>query len=75
MKKVMEINGMTCGHCEARVSKALNALEGVEAKVDHKKNKAVLEISGDVADDVLMDAVKEAGYEPVSIAEKKGLFG
>lgn len=76
MKKVLTVEGMSCAHCQARVEKALSAVKGVEsAKVDLKKKTATVALSETVADDTLMDAVKEAGYEPVSIQEKKGLFG
>ncbi len=74
MKKVIEINGMSCGHCQARVEKALNAITGVEAKVELKKNRAVVNLKSEVSDETLKSAVTEAGYEVVSIAEKKGLF-
>lgn len=74
MKKIMEINGMSCGHCQARVEKALNAIDGVEAKVDLKKKRAVVTLSKEVADKTLSEAVTEAGYEVISVAEKKGLF-
>lgn len=74
MKKIIEIKGMTCGHCQARVEKALNAINGVEAKVDLKKNRAVVTLSKDIAEQILSDTVTEAGYEVVSIYEKKGLF-
>ena len=74
MKKEITINGMSCGHCQARVEKALNAIPGVEAKVDLKKKTATVSLSGEVADEVLMNAVREAGYDPVAIKEKKGLF-
>lgn len=74
MKKIIEINGMSCGHCQARVEKALNAIEGVEAKVDLKKKRAVVSLSKDVDDKTLSDTVTEVGYEVVSVTEKKGLF-
>jgi copper chaperone CopZ len=74
MKKVIEINGMSCGHCQARVEKALNAIAGVEAKVELKKNRAVVNLKSEVSDETLKSAVTEAGYEVVSIEEKKGLF-
>lgn len=74
MKKIIEIKGMSCGHCQARVEKALNAINGVEAKVDLKKNRAVVTLSKDIAEQILNDTVTEAGYEVVSIYEKKGLF-
>lgn len=75
MKKIIKINGMSCEHCSARVEKALGAVGGVEAKVDLKKKQAVVNLSSDVSDEILKNAVTEAGYEVVSIEEKKGLFG
>ncbi len=74
MKKVITINGMSCEHCQARVEKALNALDGVAAKVDLKKKTATVILKAEVNDEVLKNAVKEAGYDVVSIEEKKGLF-
>lgn len=75
MKKVISINGMSCEHCQARVEKALNAIDGVEAKVSLKKNIAVVDLKKDVDDQILKNAVNEAGYEAVSVAPQKGLFG
>ena len=76
MKKVLTIEGMSCAHCQARVEKALAEVANVEsAKVDLKKKTATVSLREPVADDVLMQAVSEAGYEPVSITEKKGIFG
>lgn len=75
MKKVIEISGMTCEHCSARVEKALNAIDGVEAKVDLRKKTATVRLKADVEDQTFKNAVSEAGYEVVSITEKKGLFG
>ncbi len=75
MKKVMQINGMSCGHCKASVEKALNAIEGVEATVDLKKKNATIKLTADVEDAKLREAVIEAGFEVVSIEEKRGLFG
>lgn len=74
MKKIIEIKGMTCGHCQARVEKALNAIEGVTAQVDLKKGRAVVESSGTVDDETLAAAVTQAGYEVTAITEKKGFF-
>ena len=68
MTKTMKIEGMMCGHCEARVKKALEALEGVtEAEVSHEKGTAVVTMSGDVADDVLKKAVEDQDYKVVEI--------
>ncbi|MFU0826765.1 MAG: hypothetical protein ACFWTJ_04375 [Lachnoclostridium sp.] len=75
MKKIIKIEGMTCSHCQARVEKALNAIQGVKAKVDLKKKAAVVSFDSDIDDTVFKDAITEAGYEVVSIEEKKGLFG
>lgn len=74
MKKIIEINGMSCEHCKARVEKVLNEIEGVSAKVELKKNRAIVTLDKAVDDSVLKTAVTEAGYELVSINEKKGLF-
>ena len=54
-------------HCQAHVEKALNAIDGVEAKVNLETKTATLTLSKDVSDDVLRGAVTEAGYEVVSI--------
>ena len=74
MKKVIEIKGMTCDHCQKHVENALNAIDGVEAEVNLKKNVATVKIRKDVDDSVLRGAIEEAGYEVVTITEKKGLF-
>lgn len=75
MKKIMVIEGMSCSHCSASVEKALNAISGVQAKVDLNKKSATVNLQADVKDETLKNAVEEAGYEVVSITEKKGLFG
>ena len=67
MKKTLLIEGMMCGHCAAHVERALNALPGVQAKVDLGRKVAVVESAEEVADDVLRQAVLNAGYEVVSI--------
>ena len=74
MKKVITINGMTCAHCQKRVEDALDAIGGVSAKVNLNKKCAVVTLKNEVSDETLLSAVKEAGYEPVSIEEKKGIF-
>ena len=67
MKKVLIVDGMMCAHCQAHVQKALAGVEGVtEAVVDLESKKATVTLAQDVADQVLMDAVTEAGYTPVS---------
>ena len=65
--KTMTIEGMMCTHCSGRVESALNAIDGVSAKVDLEKKTAAVTLSADVADEVLRRAVSDAGYEVVSI--------
>ena len=74
MKKVVEIKGMHCAHCQAKAEKALSGIAGVKAKVDLKKNRAIVDISGEVEDKAFRDAISEAGFEVTSITEKKGLL-
>lgn len=67
MKKIMTINGMMCDHCRMHVEEALNSIDGVNAKVDLANRSAEIILSEAVGDDVLEKAVRDAGYEPVSI--------
>ena len=68
MKKVMKIEGMMCGHCEARVKKVLEALDGVEqAEVSHETGTAVVEMTEEVADEVLKKAVEDQDYKVLGI--------
>ena len=68
MEKTMHITGMMCGHCEARVKKALEAVDGVtEAKVSHEAGTAVVTLSKAVADDTLKKAVEAQDYPVTSI--------
>lgn len=67
MKKILVVDGMMCAHCQAHVKKALEGVDGViSADVDLEKKTATVEMSADVPDKTLMDAVTEAGYTPVS---------
>ena len=68
MTKTMEIEGMMCGHCEARVKKALEAVAGVsEAVVSHETGTAVVTLSEAVSDDVLKKAVEDQDYKVISV--------
>lgn len=67
MTKQMTVEGMSCGHCSARVEKALNGIDGVQARVDLEAKTAFIELSSEVGDDVLKKAVEDAGYEVVEI--------
>lgn len=75
MKKNIMIEGMHCEHCRTRVERALNRLNGVSARVNLKKQQAIVTLSDDSIDDeLLMRTIEEAGYRVMSIEEKKGLF-
>lgn len=67
MKKTLIIEGMVCSHCAARVERALNALSGVQAKVDLSRKSAVVELSDELDETLLSQTVQDAGYEVVSI--------
>ena len=68
MTKTMKIEGMMCGHCEARVKKALEAVAGVsEAVVSHETGTAVVTLSEAVSDDVLKKAVEDQDYKVISV--------
>ena len=67
-QKTLKIEGMMCEHCEARVKKALLAVEGVtEAQVSHKEGTAVIQTDRDVSDEVLKKAVEDQDYKVVTI--------
>ncbi len=68
MTKTMKIEGMMCGHCEARVKKCLEALPQVdEAAVSHEAGTAVLTLNAEVADDVLKKTVEDQDYQVLGI--------
>ena len=68
MKKTLKVEGMMCGHCEARVKKALEALPEVdEAVVSHEAGTAIVTLNAEVADDVLKNAVEAQDYKVTSI--------
>lgn len=64
MSKTLKIEGMMCGHCEAHVKGALEALDGVTgAQVSHETGTAVVTMSHEVAEDTLKAAVEAQGYK------------
>ena len=68
MKKIMHIEGMMCGHCEAAVKKALEALPQVdEAVVSHETGTAELTLNAEIADDVLKKTVEDKDYTVTSV--------
>ncbi len=68
MNKTMKIEGMMCGHCEARVKKCLEALAQVdEAAVSHEAGTAVVTLNAELADDVLRKTVEDQDYKVLGI--------
>lgn len=68
MIKTIKIKGMMCGHCTGRVQEALNAIDGVSAEVSlNNGGEAVVTLSSDISEDVLVKTVTDAGYEVLSI--------
>lgn len=68
MTKTMKIEGMMCGHCEARVKKVLEALPEVsEAAVSHETGTAVLTLISEIADEVLKKTVEAQDYKVISV--------
>lgn len=69
--KVMHIEGMSCGHCKSSVEKALGKLSGVEqVEVDLANKTAAIQLSANLEDALLMDAVNEQGFEAVSVESR-----
>ena len=70
MKKIIKVDGMMCAHCQEHVRKALAAVDGVQAvSVSLEEKQAEVTLSKDVPEQLLKDAVTEAGYTPVSCSE------
>ena len=68
MTKTIKIEGMMCGHCEATVKKALEAIDGVaSAEVSHEAGTAVVALEKDVADDILTKAVEDKDFKVTGI--------
>ncbi|MEE8484147.1 MAG: heavy metal-associated domain-containing protein [Nitrospinota bacterium] len=69
MKKTLSIEGMTCGGCVRHTTEALEGVDGVTSvAVDLASKSAVVESDADMSDDVLKEAVKEAGYTVTSVS-------
>lgn len=64
----MVVEGMSCGHCSARVEEALNNLDGVKAEVDLKKKTAYVTLESEVSDETLKKAVEDAGYSVTKVS-------
>ena len=71
MKKILQIEGMTCGHCKMKVENTLKALEGVaEVDVDLIDGKAEIELNEFIEDALLEKKIMKAGYKITSIIEQ-----
>lgn len=69
MKKIMKIEGMTCGHCQNAVESALANLPEVDSvTVDLENNSAEVDVLNSTTDEILRNAVEEKGYKVVSIS-------
>ena len=70
MTKTMKIEGMMCGHCEARVKKVLEKLEAVEsAQVSHTEGTAVVILKGEISKEELQKVVEDQDYTVIEITE------
>ena len=69
MEKTAIIKGMSCSHCAARVEKALNKIDGVEAKVDLENRSAKLILTKEVSDKTIKEAVEAIDYEVTDILD------
>ncbi len=70
MKVIMNVEGMNCNHCKMSVEKALNTVNGVvSAEVNLEAKNAIITLSKEVDDNILMNAVNEAGFEAISVAK------
>ena len=67
-EKVIQIEGMHCDHCKQSVTSELNKIDGVAAKVELKKNRAIVSFDRPVDDEALRQAVEKAGFKVISIA-------
>lgn len=75
MKKIVYIEGMMCEGCAKSMKEAFEKMVGVEScKINLKKKCAVLKLEGNVVDKALTDCVELAGFKPVEVQIKKGLF-
>lgn len=66
MKKIIKIDGMGCQHCVNRITEVLSAVDGVDVlEVSLEDKSATVDVDESVADEVLMDAIDEEGFEPI----------
>lgn len=65
--KIVEIGGMTCENCAARVEIAVNKIDGVACKVDLKKNTAEISLCQEVSDELIKTTIEDAGYKVINL--------
>lgn len=66
MKKIIKIDGMGCQHCVNRVTEALSAIDGVDVlEVSLEDKSATVDVEESIADETLMNAIDEEGFEPI----------
>ncbi len=76
MKKIIEVTGMHCGHCEKAVEDAIKALDGVsKVKADSEKNAVTVTMKKDIDEKLFIEAIEKEGFIPGEITVKTGLFG
>lgn len=74
-KKIITIEGMHCEHCAASVEKAIAQIDGVkDAKVYLAKKVCTAKLSREIEDDAIKSAIKEIGFEVISVETKKSMF-
>ncbi|MFW5780484.1 MAG: heavy-metal-associated domain-containing protein [Bacillota bacterium] len=67
MKKIIDVDGMSCNHCVLALEKALNNIEAVKAKVNLKKEQAIIKAPNGIEDKIIEETVSNAGYKVKSI--------
>ncbi|MFY4857308.1 heavy metal translocating P-type ATPase [Aliarcobacter butzleri] len=66
MEKILKVDGMTCGHCKARVEKVVSAIDGVDSvEVDLASKNVTVKMSKDISEQTLSDVIVDAGYEVI----------
>lgn len=76
MKKIIEVTGMHCGHCEKAVENAIRAIDGVgKVKADREKNAVTVTMKNDIDEKLFIEAIEKEGFTPGEITVKTGLFG
>jgi copper chaperone CopZ len=67
MKKTIFIEGMSCKHCSAKINENLNEIKGIKAKVDLKKNLAMVSSKEDIDLEIIKQAIEKDGYKVIKI--------